>query len=65
MIGVLGFDSRRGLGFFLFTALSRATLGPAQPPIERVTGALSLRIKRAGRESDHSSSSSAEVKVCV
>jgi len=31
-IGVLGFDSRRGLGI-LFTAVSRTALGPIQPPI--------------------------------
>jgi hypothetical protein len=33
-IGVLGFDSRRGLGIFLFTTASRTALGPAQPPIQ-------------------------------
>jgi hypothetical protein len=27
-IGVLEFDSRRGLGIFLFTAASRTALGP-------------------------------------
>jgi hypothetical protein len=27
-IGVLGFDSRRGLGIFLFTTASRMALGP-------------------------------------
>jgi hypothetical protein len=32
MIGVLGFDSRRGLGIFLFTTASRTALGPNQPP---------------------------------
>jgi hypothetical protein len=29
------------------------------------TGALSLRVKRPGREADHSPPSSAEVKECV
>jgi hypothetical protein len=33
-IGVLGFDSRRGLGIFLFTTVSRTALGPTQPPIQ-------------------------------
>jgi hypothetical protein len=33
-IGVLGFDSRRGLGIFLFTTASRPALGPTQPPIQ-------------------------------
>jgi hypothetical protein len=61
-IGVLGFDSRRGLGIFLFTAPSRTALVPTQPPIQWVPGTLSLRVKRASREADHSLPSSAEVK---
>jgi hypothetical protein len=65
MIGFLGFDSRRGLGIFLFTAESRTALGPTQPPIEWVPGALSLGVERRGREADHSPPSNAEVKECV
>jgi hypothetical protein len=61
-IGVLGFDSRRGLGIFLFTTAFRTALGPIQPVIQWVPGALTLRVKRSGRETDHSPSSSAEVK---
>jgi hypothetical protein len=62
-IGVLGFDSRRGLGIFLFTtAMSRTALGLTQPPIQWVSGALSLGVKRPWREADHSPPSSAEVK---
>jgi hypothetical protein len=34
-----------GLGIFLFTAASRTALGPSQPPIEWVPGALSLGVK--------------------
>jgi hypothetical protein len=64
-IGVLGFDSRRGLGNFLFTTASRTALGPTQPPSQWVPGALSLGVKRPGREADHSPPSSAEVKDCV
>jgi 5-methylcytosine-specific restriction endonuclease McrA len=64
-IGVLGLDSRRGLGIFLFTTSSRTALGPTQPPIQWVPGALSLGVKRPGREADHSPPSSAEVKECV
>jgi hypothetical protein len=40
-------------------------LGPTQPPVQWVPGALSLGIKRQGREADHSPTSSAEVKECV
>jgi hypothetical protein len=54
MIGVLGFDSRWGLRIFLFTIASRTTLGPTQPPSQWVPGALSLGVKRPGRQADHS-----------
>jgi short subunit fatty acids transporter len=33
-MGVLGFDSRRGLGIFLLTAASRMVLGPTQLPMQ-------------------------------
>jgi hypothetical protein len=65
MIAVLGFDSRRGLGIFLFTTASRTALGPTQPPVQWVPGALSLGVKRPRREANHSPPSSAEVKVWV
>jgi hypothetical protein len=61
-IGVLEFDSRRGLGIFLFTTAFRMALGPTQSPIQWVPVALSLGVKRQGREDDHSSPSSVEVK---
>jgi hypothetical protein len=64
-IGVLGFDSRRGLGIFLFTAASRTALWPTQPPTQWVPGALFQGVKRQGREADHLTPSSAEVKECV
>jgi hypothetical protein len=63
-IGVLGFDSRRGLGIFLFTIASRTALGPTQPPIQWVPGALTLGAERQGREDDHSPRSNAEVRIC-
>jgi hypothetical protein len=63
-IGVLGFDSRRVVGLSLTTA-SRTALRPTQPPIQWVLGTVSLRLKRPGREADHSPPSSAEVKECV
>jgi hypothetical protein len=53
------------LGIFLFTIASRTALGPTQPPIQWVPGALSLGLRRPGREAVHSPPSSAEVKECV
>jgi hypothetical protein len=58
---VLGFDSLQGLEIFL-TTMSRTALGPTQPPIQWVPGALSLEVKQPGCEADHSPPSSAEVK---
>jgi hypothetical protein len=55
-----GFGSRQGLGIFLFTTASRPALRPTQPPIQWIPGALSLRVKRPGREADHSPPSSVE-----
>jgi hypothetical protein len=46
---------------FIFCA-SRTGLGPTQPPIQWAPGALSLGVKRPGREADHSPPSSAEAK---
>jgi len=43
--------------------VSRMALGPAQPPMQWVPAALSLGVKRLGREADHSPPSSAE--LCV
>jgi hypothetical protein len=63
MFGVLGFDFWQGLGIFLFTA-SRTALGPTQP-IPWVLGALSLGVKRPGREADNSPPSSAVIKEWV
>jgi hypothetical protein len=40
-------------------------LGPTQLAIQLVPGALSLGVKRPGREADHSPPSSAEVEECV
>jgi hypothetical protein len=59
---LLGFNFRRGLGIFLFTTVSGTVLKPTQSPFQWLPGALSLRVKRPGREADHSSPSSAEVK---
>jgi hypothetical protein len=50
-----------GLGIFLLNSVSRTALGPSQPPMQWVPGALFLGLKRPGREADHSPPSSAEV----
>jgi hypothetical protein len=57
------FESWQGLGIFLFNTTSRPALGPTQPPIQCVPGALSLGVKQQGREADHSPPSGAEVKI--
>jgi hypothetical protein len=50
-----------GLRIFLLDTASR----PALRPTQRALGALSLAVKRPGREADHSPQSSAEVNECV
>jgi hypothetical protein len=50
------------LNTVVFTTASRTAQGPTQPPIQLVPGALSLGIKRPGREAYHSFLSSAVVK---
>jgi len=62
MIRVLGFDSQRGLGIFLFTTASRMVLETTQPPIQWLIGALTLGVKWPGCEADHSPLPSAKVK---
>jgi hypothetical protein len=47
---------------FHFSMLSTPALGPTQPPIQWVPGALSPEVKRQGREADHSPQTTAEVK---
>jgi hypothetical protein len=47
---------------FLFSTSSRPALGPTQPPIQWVMGALSPGVKRPGREADHSPPTSSEIK---
>jgi hypothetical protein len=49
-------------GDFIFTTASRPGLGPTQPRIQRVPGALSVRVKWPGREADNPPPSSAEAK---
>jgi hypothetical protein len=47
---------------FLLSTSSRPALESTQPPIKRVTQALSPGVKRQGRETDHSPPTGAEVK---
>jgi hypothetical protein len=54
-----------GAGNFFFNTMSSLALGPTQPPIHWIPGALSLGVKRPGREADHSPPSSAKVKECM
>jgi hypothetical protein len=57
------FESRQGLGIFLFTtAASTPALGPTHPPIQWVPVTLSREVKWPGRETDRSRPSSAEFK---
>jgi hypothetical protein len=51
----------RGVGIYLFTTAPRPALGPTQPSIQWVPGALSLGVKWLGREADHSPPCSAEI----
>jgi len=48
----------QGQVIFLFATASRPALGPTQPPIQWVLGALSLGVKRPERKA-------AEIKECV
>jgi hypothetical protein len=52
-------------GTFLFATALRPVLGPIQPPIQRVWAVelFSWGVKRPGRETDHSPSSGAKVKL--
>jgi hypothetical protein len=54
--------SFKALGIFLITTAFRPALGPNQPTIQWVPGALSLGIKLPGREADPSPTSSTKVK---
>jgi hypothetical protein len=57
-----GLNSRQGQdGIFLLATASRPALRPTQPPIQWESGALTSRVNRSGRETDHSPPSSAEV----
>jgi hypothetical protein len=60
----LGFESRQGLGIFLFTTAPRPAQGPTQAPIQCVPGAFSLGVKLPGREALHLPLLSAFMALC-
>jgi hypothetical protein len=59
--GWSGFESWQGVGIFHFTTVSRPALGPTQPPIRWVPGALFLGVKWPKHEAHRSLPYSAEV----
>jgi hypothetical protein len=61
----ISFDHNFELRGIEFTTASGPALGPAKPPIQWVPRALSLGVKRPGREANHSPPSSAGVKEWV
>jgi hypothetical protein len=60
--GPQGFNSRQGQDILLYSTVSRRTLGSTKPPIQSVPMALSSGVRQERRVSDHSPSSSTEVK---
>jgi hypothetical protein len=64
-MGYMIWCSSPGRGWEYFTTASKPALGPTELPIQWIPGALSLGVKRPGREADHSPPSSAEVKEWV
>jgi hypothetical protein len=59
----LGFDSQQGQEIFIYYIASSTALGPTQPPIHWVQGALYLGVKQPGQETHHSPPSNVEVKT--
>jgi hypothetical protein len=58
-------DCRSQLKKNVTTTASITSLGPTQPPLQWVSGALSLGVKRPGHEADHSPPYSTEIKEWV
>jgi hypothetical protein len=59
---IYGFDSRKDQDVCLFPETCRPNVGSSQPVIEWVPGALYRAEKRSERESNHSTTSNAEIK---
>jgi hypothetical protein len=62
---MIGVRFPAGDGNFSLHHRVKPALGHTQPPIQWVRGALTLEVKRSGREADHSPPYNAEVKECV
>jgi hypothetical protein len=58
-----GFNSQQGQEIFLFSIASRQALGPTQPPIQWVLGAVFFDVKQQGHEASHSTPPGAEVNI--
>jgi hypothetical protein len=56
------FDSQQRQEILLYSTVSRQAVEPTQPPIQQVSGALSLGVKKLGHEADHSPPSNSAVK---
>jgi hypothetical protein len=63
MLDDQGLGVRVPEGSRIFSMPSRLALGSTQPPIQWQLGALSLGVKRQGREADHSPPTGAKVKT--
>jgi hypothetical protein len=57
-----GFDFCQGQEILLLSIASTLAMGPTQPPIQWLPGAVSPGVNRQGREADNSRPSSVEVK---
>jgi hypothetical protein len=53
----------RSRDLFLFASVSRADVGPTQPPVKSVSEAISRGLKQPGHEADYSPPPGAEVNV--
>jgi hypothetical protein len=56
-----GFRIPTAAGILVFATVSRLALGPTQPPIQKVLGNPSTRVKQMGREADDSTPFTADV----